>query len=78
MQHEGYFGTDLVIFNLGQMMRTLPELAQPLSKFHAAPMGGRLATACDLERNRPHTRRIFSAVGFRAWSPPAPNPKPCH
>ncbi|GBN86909.1 hypothetical protein AVEN_251475-1 [Araneus ventricosus] len=30
-QHEGYFGTDLEIFNLGQMTRTTPELA-PVTK----------------------------------------------
>ncbi|GBM22275.1 hypothetical protein AVEN_144651-1 [Araneus ventricosus] len=29
-QHEGYFGTDLVILNHGQMTRTIPELASSL------------------------------------------------
>ncbi|GBM35381.1 hypothetical protein AVEN_181489-1 [Araneus ventricosus] len=28
-QHEGYFATDLVILNLGQMTRSTPELAPP-------------------------------------------------
>ncbi|GBM06323.1 hypothetical protein AVEN_121369-1 [Araneus ventricosus] len=43
--------------------------------FHATPAGGRLATTYDLACNRPHTRRIFSAIGFRIWNPPAPKPK---
>ncbi|GBM78946.1 hypothetical protein AVEN_40510-1 [Araneus ventricosus] len=30
MQHEGYFGTDLVILNLGQMTRTTPDLVPSL------------------------------------------------
>ncbi|GBN01640.1 hypothetical protein AVEN_36208-1 [Araneus ventricosus] len=58
------------------MTRTTPELALPSPNFHATPTGGRLATACDLACNRPHTRRIFSGIGFRTWSPPAPKPKP--
>ncbi|GBN74598.1 hypothetical protein AVEN_47142-1 [Araneus ventricosus] len=32
MQHEGYFGTDLIIVRHGQMTRTTPGLAHPLSK----------------------------------------------
>ncbi|GBM66184.1 hypothetical protein AVEN_246404-1 [Araneus ventricosus] len=77
-QHEGYFGTDLVILNLGQMTRTTPELAPPSPNFHATPAGGRLTTTYDLACNRPHTRRIFSGIGFRTWSPPAPKPRPYH
>ncbi|GBO37710.1 hypothetical protein AVEN_15254-1 [Araneus ventricosus] len=38
-------------------------------------MGGRLATTYDLACNRPHTRRIFSGIGFRAWNPPASKPR---
>ncbi|GBM52788.1 hypothetical protein AVEN_34201-1 [Araneus ventricosus] len=54
------------------------ELASPFPNFHATPMGGRLTTTYDLACNRPHTRRIFSGSGFRAWSPPAPQPRPYH
>ncbi|GBM36875.1 hypothetical protein AVEN_82859-1 [Araneus ventricosus] len=77
-QHEGYFGTDLVILNLGQMTRTTPELAPPSLNFHATPTGGRLTTMFDLTCNRPHTRRIFGGIGSRAWNPPAPKPRPYH
>ncbi|GBM59442.1 hypothetical protein AVEN_117644-1 [Araneus ventricosus] len=45
--------------------------------FDATRTGERLATTYDL-CNRPQTRRIFSGIGFRAWNPPAPNPRPCH
>ncbi|GBM79456.1 hypothetical protein AVEN_106957-1, partial [Araneus ventricosus] len=47
------------------MTRTTPELARPSPSFRAAPTGGRLATTYDLACNRPHTRRIFSGIGFR-------------
>ncbi|GBM88142.1 hypothetical protein AVEN_213957-1 [Araneus ventricosus] len=77
-QHEGYFWTDLVILNHGQMTRTTPELAPPSPNFHDTPTGGRLATAYDLTCNRPHTRRIFSGIGSRTWNPPAPKPRPYH
>ncbi|GBM32352.1 hypothetical protein AVEN_76061-1 [Araneus ventricosus] len=68
---EGYFGTDLVILNLGQM--TTPELASPSPNF-------RTTSANDLMCNRPgpHTRRIFSGIGSRTWSPPAPKLRPYH
>ncbi|GBL62549.1 hypothetical protein AVEN_8142-1, partial [Araneus ventricosus] len=69
-EQESYFGADLVILNHGQMTRTTPELTNPSPNFHEAPTGGRLATAYDLARNRPHTRRIFSGIGFRTWNPP--------
>ncbi|GBN12572.1 hypothetical protein AVEN_21969-1 [Araneus ventricosus] len=46
--------------------------------FHATPTRGRLAPTYDLACNRPHTRRIFSGIGFRTWNPPAPKPKPYH
>ncbi|GBM23440.1 hypothetical protein AVEN_181563-1 [Araneus ventricosus] len=48
----------------------------PSPNFHATPTGGRLATTYDLTCNRPHTRRIFSGIGFRTWNPPAPKPRP--
>ncbi|GBM11222.1 hypothetical protein AVEN_267799-1 [Araneus ventricosus] len=57
------------------MTRTTPELAPPSPNFHSTPTGGRLTTTYDLTCNRPHTRRIFSGIGFRTWNPPAPKPK---
>ncbi|GBN25944.1 hypothetical protein AVEN_273345-1 [Araneus ventricosus] len=42
---EGYFGTDLVILNLGQVTRTSFELAPPSPNFLTTPAGGRLAHA---------------------------------
>ncbi|GBM17210.1 hypothetical protein AVEN_6702-1 [Araneus ventricosus] len=53
------------------MTRTTPELAPPSPNFRATPTGGRLATTYDLACNRPHTRRIFSGIGFRTCDPPA-------
>ncbi|GBO22791.1 hypothetical protein AVEN_179082-1 [Araneus ventricosus] len=44
--------------------------------FYATPTGERLATTDDLACNRPHTRRICSEIGFRAWNPPALKPRP--
>ncbi|GBN91239.1 hypothetical protein AVEN_72983-1 [Araneus ventricosus] len=37
--------------------------------FYATPTGGLLAAKYDLACCRPHTRRILSGVGFRAWNP---------
>ncbi|GBM22947.1 hypothetical protein AVEN_172300-1 [Araneus ventricosus] len=54
------------------MTRTTPELVPPSPNFHATPTGGRLTTTYDLACNRPHTRRIFSGIGFRTWNPPGP------
>ncbi|GBM76900.1 hypothetical protein AVEN_153129-1 [Araneus ventricosus] len=51
------------------MTRTTPELAPPSPNFRATPAGGRLATTYDLACNRPHTRRIFSGIGFRTCDP---------
>ncbi|GBN57176.1 hypothetical protein AVEN_158016-1 [Araneus ventricosus] len=78
MQHEGYFGTDLVILNRGQMTETTPELAPRSPSFHATPTLGHLATTGGLACNRPHKRQIFSGIGFRAWNPPASKPRPYH
>ncbi|GBM61669.1 hypothetical protein AVEN_133455-1 [Araneus ventricosus] len=50
----------------------------PSPSFHATPTGGRLTTTYELACNRPHTRRIFSGIGFRTWNPPAPKPRPHH
>ncbi|GBO06547.1 hypothetical protein AVEN_84073-1 [Araneus ventricosus] len=54
-----------------------PFLGRPgqCGYFYATPMGGRLASTYDLACNRPHTQRIFSGIGFRTWSPPAPKPR---
>ncbi|GBN74277.1 hypothetical protein AVEN_146463-1 [Araneus ventricosus] len=54
------------------MTRTTSELAPPSPNFRATPTGGRLATTYDLACNRPHTRRIFSGIGFRTCDPPVP------
>ncbi|GBN38764.1 hypothetical protein AVEN_47561-1 [Araneus ventricosus] len=64
--------------NLGQMTRTTPELAPLSPNFHATPTGGRLTTTYNLTCNGPHTRRIFSGIGFRTWRPSAPKPRPYH
>ncbi|GBL98069.1 hypothetical protein AVEN_84575-1 [Araneus ventricosus] len=55
-----------------------PFLGRPgqCGYFYATPTGGRLATTYDLVCSRLHTRRIFSGIGFRAWNPPAPKPRP--
>ncbi|GBM82761.1 hypothetical protein AVEN_272318-1 [Araneus ventricosus] len=50
----------------------------PSPNFHATPTRRRLATTYDLTCNRPHTRQIFSGIGFRTWNPPAPKPRPYH
>ncbi|GBM33086.1 hypothetical protein AVEN_9630-1 [Araneus ventricosus] len=68
-QLEGYFGTDLVIFNLGQITRKTPQLAPPSPNFLTTPVGGRLA--CDLTCNKFNTRQIFNGIEFRAWNPAA-------
>ncbi|GBN49481.1 hypothetical protein AVEN_151004-1 [Araneus ventricosus] len=60
------------------MTRTTPELAPLSPYFHATPSGGCLATMYDLACTRPHTRRIFSGIGFRTWNPPSPKPRPYH
>ncbi|GBO43103.1 hypothetical protein AVEN_11554-1 [Araneus ventricosus] len=53
------------------MTRTTPRLASPLQT--SAPCRrGDVATAYDLAYSGPHARRIFSEIGFRAWSPSAP------
>ncbi|GBM52780.1 hypothetical protein AVEN_34194-1 [Araneus ventricosus] len=53
------------------MTRTTPELAPPFRNFRATPAGGRLAIAYDLACSRPHTRKVFSEVGFQACEPPS-------
>ncbi|GBO34291.1 hypothetical protein AVEN_32896-1 [Araneus ventricosus] len=49
----------------------------PSPNFHTTPTEGCLATTYDLVCNRPHTRQIFSGIGFRTWNPPAPKLRPC-
>ncbi|GBN14158.1 hypothetical protein AVEN_137125-1 [Araneus ventricosus] len=44
------------------------EDGAPSPRFHATPTGGHLSTTYDLMHNRPHTRRIFSGIGFRTWN----------
>ncbi|GBN65511.1 hypothetical protein AVEN_124378-1 [Araneus ventricosus] len=74
-QHEGYFRTDLVILNLGEMMRTTPELAPPTLNFQRE---GVWAPTYDLTCTRPNILRIFSGIGSRAWEPLPPVPRPYH
>ncbi|GBO20518.1 hypothetical protein AVEN_91627-1 [Araneus ventricosus] len=64
-QYKGYLGTDLVILNRGQMTRMTSGLAPPSPSFRVTLTGRRLVTMYDLARSRPHTRRIFSGIGFR-------------
>ncbi|GBM25524.1 hypothetical protein AVEN_23225-1 [Araneus ventricosus] len=45
---------------------------------YSTPTGVRLVTTTDLTRNRPHTRRSFSGIGFRTWNLSALKPKPYH
>ncbi|GBN96841.1 hypothetical protein AVEN_64763-1 [Araneus ventricosus] len=54
------------------------QAGTPSPNFHATPTGEHLATMDDLTCNRPHTRWIFSGIGFRTWSPLAPKPRPYH
>ncbi|GBN68533.1 hypothetical protein AVEN_111886-1 [Araneus ventricosus] len=49
------------------MTRTTPELAPSLQT--SITTEGRLATTYDLACSRPHTRRIFSGIGFRTLRP---------
>ncbi|GBO06170.1 hypothetical protein AVEN_186715-1 [Araneus ventricosus] len=54
------------------------ESDTPSPNFQTTPVAGHLATTYDLASSRPHTRQIFSGIGFPAWDPPAPRPRPCH
>ncbi|GBN72412.1 hypothetical protein AVEN_55094-1 [Araneus ventricosus] len=56
------------------MTRSAPGLAVPSPSFCATPTGGRLATTYDLAFSGPHTRRIFSGIGFRTCDPPVSRP----
>ncbi|GBM62908.1 hypothetical protein AVEN_11364-1 [Araneus ventricosus] len=55
-----------------------PFLGRPgqCGYFYATPSGGRLNSTYDLTCNRPHTRRIFSGIGFRTLHLPSPKPRP--
>ncbi|GBM28453.1 hypothetical protein AVEN_33905-1 [Araneus ventricosus] len=76
-QHEGYFRTDLVLSNRGQMTRTTPELA-PLSKLPRHTNKRRFAAMHDLLCDRSNKRLIFSGIGFQTWKFSAPKPRPYH
>ncbi|GBM13752.1 hypothetical protein AVEN_90016-1 [Araneus ventricosus] len=71
---RGYFGTDLVILNHGQITRTTPELASPLQTSAPHQREDVWPHTYDLTCNRSTTRLILSGIGFRTWSPPAPRP----
>ncbi|GBN84162.1 hypothetical protein AVEN_156117-1 [Araneus ventricosus] len=60
------------------MTRMTPELVLPSPSFHATRTEGRLAATYNLACNKPHTRRIFSGIGFRAWNSLVPRLRPCH
>ncbi|GBM66311.1 hypothetical protein AVEN_87295-1 [Araneus ventricosus] len=57
-----------------------PFLGRPgqCGYFCTTPTGRRLATMYDLACNRPHTRRVFSVIGFRACDYPVPRSRPYH
>ncbi|GBM87328.1 hypothetical protein AVEN_53506-1 [Araneus ventricosus] len=72
-QHEGHFGTDLVILNRGQVTRTTPELALPLSEIPHRPSRRTFGHEVRFSAHHySHTRRFFSGIGFGTWSPPTP------
>ncbi|GBN45487.1 hypothetical protein AVEN_20430-1 [Araneus ventricosus] len=73
---RGLFWADLAIFNLGLMTRTTPELEPPFQASAPHRWENVWTPTYDLTCNRPHTRRIFSGIWFRTWSPPAPRPRP--
>ncbi|GBL75307.1 hypothetical protein AVEN_194524-1 [Araneus ventricosus] len=50
----------------------------PSPSFRATLAGARLATTYDLACSRPHVRRIFDGIGFRACDPPVPRSRHCH
>ncbi|GBN06611.1 hypothetical protein AVEN_260457-1 [Araneus ventricosus] len=56
-----------------------PFLGRPVQcvYFCTTAAAGRLDTTYDLACNRPHSRRFFRGIGFRAWSPPASRSSPC-
>ncbi|GBN37607.1 hypothetical protein AVEN_263916-1 [Araneus ventricosus] len=75
--HEEYVGTNLVIFNRGQMTRTTPEPVPPSSSFLTIPEG-RHFTPTDLMGTGLLTRWFFGGIGSRSWNSPAPKPRPYH
>ncbi|GBM78155.1 hypothetical protein AVEN_2437-1 [Araneus ventricosus] len=66
---QGYFGTELVILNHGQM--TIPQLAPHFQTSTPHQREDVWPSTYDLACNRPHTWRIFSGIWFRTWNPPA-------
>ncbi|GBN87081.1 hypothetical protein AVEN_76619-1 [Araneus ventricosus] len=70
-QHQGYFGTDLIILNRRQMMRTIPELAPPLqtSAPHQRCFG--LATM-DLPRTGPAYTAFLRWIRASSLEPSGP------
>ncbi|GBL99023.1 hypothetical protein AVEN_57031-1 [Araneus ventricosus] len=69
---QGLFRDGLRNFEPLSVTRTTPALATTSPNFRATPTGEHLATTYDLSCNRPHTRRIFSGIGFRTYDPPVP------
>ncbi|GBN61042.1 hypothetical protein AVEN_131408-1 [Araneus ventricosus] len=78
VRNEGYFGTDRIILNIGRLMCTTPELAPPLQASAPHQWEYVWSPTYDLTCSRPNTRRIFSRIWFRTWSPPASQSRPYH
>ncbi|GBL72195.1 hypothetical protein AVEN_115176-1 [Araneus ventricosus] len=60
------------------MTRTTPVLAPTLLTSAPHQREDVWPPTYDLACNRPNTRRIFSGIGFRTWSPLAPKSRPYH
>ncbi|GBL75348.1 hypothetical protein AVEN_194553-1 [Araneus ventricosus] len=67
-KHEGYFGTNLVILNRGQMTRT----SESTSLFRTSASHHREDVS---STSSSHTRRIFTGIGFRTCKPSTPQPR---
>ncbi|GBM25561.1 hypothetical protein AVEN_272555-1 [Araneus ventricosus] len=73
---RGLFWAYLVILNLGQMMRTTPELAPLLQTSAPHQRENSWPPKYDLTCNSPNIRRSFSGIVFQSWNPPAPKARP--
>ncbi|GBL80391.1 hypothetical protein AVEN_92295-1 [Araneus ventricosus] len=73
-QHEGYFGTDLIILNRGQITRATPEPAPHLQNYAPHQREDVCPSTYDLACKSPNTRRTFSGIGFRTWNPSSSRP----
>ncbi|GBN87412.1 hypothetical protein AVEN_207192-1 [Araneus ventricosus] len=53
-KHGGYFWTNLLILNCGQMTRMTPELATPFPTYLTVPSAGCLATYVEFNVQKAH------------------------